>query len=75
MCHSIMTVRYPHINPLSLTNADRHPGFHGDVNATYPVGRIDDESKKLIRTTRECLDEAIKLCKPGFLIRDIGKTM
>jgi hypothetical protein len=50
-------------------------GLHSDVNATYPVGQIDDESKKLIRTTRECLDEAIKICKPGALIRDIGKTM
>ena len=45
------------------------------MNATYPVGRIDEESKKLIRTTRQCLDEAIKICKPGALIRDIGKTM
>jgi len=50
-------------------------GFHGDVNATYAVGKIDEESQKLIRTTRECLDEAIKLCKPGALFRDLGKTM
>jgi methionyl aminopeptidase len=50
-------------------------GFHGDANGTYPVGRIDEESKKLIRTTRQCLDEAIKLCKPGTLVRDLGKTM
>ena len=51
------------------------PGFHGDLNETYPVGEIDDESKKLIRTTREALDEAINLCKPGALFRDLGKTM
>ena len=50
-------------------------GFHGDLNETYPVGRIDDESKRLLRTTRQCLDEAIKICKPGALIRDIGKVM
>ena len=50
-------------------------GFHGDLNATYAVGEIDDESKKLIRTTRECLDEAIKMCRPGALFRDIGKVM
>ncbi|KAH9951332.1 methionine aminopeptidase [Amylocystis lapponica] len=52
-----------------------YDGFHGDVNETYPVGRVDDESKKLMRTTRESLDEAIKLCKPGFLFRDLGKTI
>ncbi|KAF7793014.1 hypothetical protein EIP86_004119 [Pleurotus ostreatoroseus] len=50
-------------------------GFHGDLNETYPVGRIDDESKRLLRTTRQCLDEAIKICKPGALIRDIGKVI
>jgi len=50
-------------------------GFHGDLNETYSVGRIDEESQKLIRTTRECLDKAIKLCKPGALFRDLGKAM
>ncbi|KAL5533075.1 FMA1 [Sanghuangporus sanghuang] len=49
--------------------------FHGDLNETYAVGDIDEESKKLIRTTRECLDEAIKICKPGALFRDIGKVI
>ncbi|KAI0318956.1 methionine aminopeptidase [Amylostereum chailletii] len=52
-----------------------HDGVHGDLNATYPVGRIDEDSEKLIRTTRKALDEAIKLCKPGALIRDLGKTI
>ena len=50
-------------------------GFHSDLNATYPVGEIDEESKKLIRTTRECLDAAINICKPGALFRDIGRVM
>ena len=58
-----------------ITSVDRLIGYHGDLNATYPVGNIDDESKKLIRTTRQCLDDAIKLCKPGALFRDLGKTM
>ncbi|KAK0483591.1 peptidase M24, structural domain-containing protein [Armillaria novae-zelandiae] len=49
--------------------------YHGDLNETYAVGEIDDDTKKLIRTTRECLDEAIKLCKPGALFRDLGKAM
>ncbi|KAE9387493.1 methionine aminopeptidase [Gymnopus androsaceus JB14] len=51
------------------------PGYHGDVNGTYPVGKIDEDSEKLIRTTRESLDAAIKMCKPGALFRDIGKTI
>ena len=51
------------------------PGYHGDLNETYPVGRIDEDSERLIRTARKCLDESIKICKPGALIRDIGKVM
>ncbi|KAJ7285866.1 peptidase M24, structural domain-containing protein [Mycena rebaudengoi] len=50
-------------------------GFHADVNATYPVGKIDEESRKLLRTARECLDKSIEQCKPGALIRDVGKTI
>ncbi|TFK81816.1 methionine aminopeptidase, partial [Polyporus arcularius HHB13444] len=50
-------------------------GFHADLNETYPVGRVDDDSQRLMRTARKCLDEAIKLCKPGALFRDIGKTI
>uniref|UniRef100_A0A8H8CND6 Methionine aminopeptidase n=1 Tax=Psilocybe cubensis TaxID=181762 RepID=A0A8H8CND6_PSICU len=50
-------------------------GYHGDLNETYPVGEIDEDSKRLIRTTRESLDEAIKICKPGALFRDLGKVI
>jgi methionine aminopeptidase len=50
-------------------------GFHGDLNETYPVGKISHEKAKLIRTTRNSLDAAIKLCKPGALFRDLGKAM
>ncbi|KAJ7582743.1 peptidase M24, structural domain-containing protein [Mycena floridula] len=53
----------------------KHSGYHGDVNATYPVGKIDEDSRKLLKTARECLDESIKLCKPGALFRDLGKTI
>jgi len=50
-------------------------GFHADLNATYPVGKIAEESEILIRTTRQCLDEAIKTCRPGTLFRDLGKAI
>ena len=41
----------------------------------YPVGEIDDESKHLIKTTREALDASIAICKPGVAFREIGKVM
>jgi len=52
-----------------------YDGVHSDLNATYPVGKISSEDAKLIETTRKCLDEAIKICKPGALFRDIGKVI
>ena len=30
-----------------------HKGFHGDLNETFTVGTVDDDSKRLIRTTLE----------------------
>jgi methionyl aminopeptidase len=76
ICHGIPDQRK--LQEGDIINIDvtlYYDGFHGDLNETYPVGRIDDESKKLIRTSRECLDEAIKICKPGALFRDVGKVM
>src|SRR5207248_6836197 len=34
-------------------------GVHGDTNATFPVGRIDPASQRLVRVTRECLERGI----------------
>lgn len=76
ICHGIPDKRkLKNGDILNIDVSCYYDGFHGDVNATYPVGEIDEESKKLIRTTRACLDEAINICKPGTLIRDIGKVI
>lgn len=50
-------------------------GVHGDTNATYPVGRIDDSSETLIRVTRECLGMGIEAVVPGRPISDIGRAI
>ena len=50
-------------------------GVHGDTNATFPVGTIDQESADLIRVTRECLDLGIAAVKPGRQIREIGRAI
>ena len=50
-------------------------GFHGDLNETYPVGKVDEDSLRLMRTARASLDAAIQICKPGALFRDIGRAM
>lgn len=47
-------------------------GVHGDCSATYFVGKVDPDSERLVRVTRECLDLGIAAVKPGQPIRDIG---
>lgn len=55
-----------------------HGGYHGDLNETYYVGEkalADSDNIKIVETSRECLDEAIKLAKPGMLFRDPGTVI
>ena len=50
-------------------------GVHGDTNATFPVGAVDQESMRLIEVTRECLDLGIGAVAPGRPISDIGREI
>jgi methionyl aminopeptidase len=50
-------------------------GVHGDTNATYPVGRVDGESLRLIQVTRECLERGIGAVRPGRPVADIGAAV
>lgn len=52
-----------------------HNGFHGDLNATYPVGKVDQESLDLMAATKKSMEEAIKICKPGVAYREIGNKI
>lgn len=38
-----------------------HDGVHGDVNATYFVGNVDETGQRLVRTCKEALDKAIQI--------------
>ena len=50
-------------------------GVHGDCNATFFVGNIDEESRQLVRVTQECLMKGIEAVKPGRPISDIGRNI
>jgi methionyl aminopeptidase len=50
-------------------------GVHGDTNATFGVGTIDDESARLISVTYECLMRAIDAVRPGRPISEIGRAI
>jgi methionyl aminopeptidase len=50
-------------------------GFHGDTNATFLVGDVDAESRRLVEVTRECLERGIAAVRPGGTVRDIGRAI
>ncbi len=50
-------------------------GVHGDTNATFLVGEVDESSRALVDVTRECLDVGIAQVRPGGIIRDIGRAI
>src|SRR4249919_2352589 len=50
-------------------------GVHGDNDATYLVGDVDDESRLLVERTQEALMRAIKSVAPGRQINVIGRVI
>ncbi|VDM50504.1 unnamed protein product [Toxocara canis] len=77
ICHGI-----PDMRPLEngdICNVDvtvYHRGFHGDLNETFLVGdKVDEQSRKLVSVTYECLQEAINIVRPGVKFREIGNVV
>eukprot|EP00727_Mastigamoeba_balamuthi_P001985 m51a1_g11784 putative methionine aminopeptidase (400) ;mRNA; f:295926-297299 len=76
ICHGIPDKR--ELQEGDIVNVDVtcfYKGYHGDVNETYPVGEIDNAAKRLIQTTYECLEQAIRGVSPGAHYRDIGEVI
>jgi len=50
-------------------------GVHGDTNATFLVGDVDEESRLLVERTQEALNRGIKAAKPGRRVSIIGRVI
>ncbi|MDI2128600.1 type I methionyl aminopeptidase [Yinghuangia seranimata] len=50
-------------------------GVHGDTDATYLVGDVDEESRLLVERTQEALNRGIKAVRPGRQINVIGRVI
>lgn len=50
-------------------------GVHGDNNATFLVGDVDEESRLLVERTKEALNRGIKAVKPGREVNVIGRVI
>jgi methionyl aminopeptidase len=50
-------------------------GVHGDTNATFLAGDVDEEVRLLVERTREALRRAIKAVRPGRQVNVIGRVI
>jgi methionyl aminopeptidase len=50
-------------------------GVHGDTNATFLVGDVDDEVRLLVERTKEATRRAIKAVAPGRPLSVIGRVI
>ncbi|MEU4403507.1 type I methionyl aminopeptidase [Streptosporangium sp. NPDC023963] len=50
-------------------------GVHGDTDATFLVGDVDEESRLLVERTREATDRAIKAIAPGRQLNVAGRVI
>jgi methionyl aminopeptidase len=49
--------------------------FYSDATRTYPVGTISEEADRLIRVTKESLDQGIEQVRPGNHLSDISHAI
>jgi methionyl aminopeptidase len=76
VCHGIPDSRV--IQDGDIVNIDITAfigGVHGDTNATFLAGEVDEESRLLVERTKEALDRAIRAVKPGRTISVIGRVI
>ena len=76
ICHGIPDSR--RLEDGDLVNIDITAyigGVHGDTDATYLVGDVDEESRLLVERTREAMMRGIKAAVPGRAINVIGRVI
>ena len=76
ICHGIPDSRV--VGDGDIVNVDITAyldGVHGDTNATYLAGDVDEEVRLLVERTEEALRRAIKAVKPGRDVNVIGRVI
>ena len=50
-------------------------GYISDSSTTLMIGNVSCEHRRLVETTRKCLEAGIEACKVGNRIRDISRAV
>ena len=76
VCHGIPDARV--VEDGDIVNIDVTAyldGVHGDTNATFLAGDVDEETRLLVERTHEALARGIKAVKPGRRINVVGRVI
>jgi methionyl aminopeptidase len=76
ICHGIPDSRV--IEDGDIVNVDITAylgGVHGDTNATFLAGDVDEDIRLLVERTEEALRRAIKAVRPGRRVNVIGRVI
>jgi methionyl aminopeptidase len=60
---------------ISLDGGLYYKGYHADMAVTIPVGEVNDEAQRLIRTTKKALKRGIAKVRPGITFGDLGNAI
>lgn len=60
---------------ISIDIGAKYNGYHGDSAWTYPVGEIDEDSKRLLEVTEKSLFVGLKEAKPGARLSNISHAI
>ncbi len=60
---------------LSLDVGMEYKGFYTDTAVTISIGTVSEEAKKITDVTKRCLNNAIRIARPGNTIGDISNAI
>jgi methionyl aminopeptidase len=60
---------------VSIDTGVKLDGYYGDSAVTVPIGEVSEETKKLLKVTRESLEQAIDKVRNGNRLFDICSTV
>lgn len=77
VCHGIPNEREI-LEPGDIVNVDvttNLDGYHGDTSATFLVGEVSDDARRIAEVARRCRDAGIAVIREGARLGDIGAAI
>lgn len=77
VCHGIPS-RLRKLKNGDIVNVDVSTildGYYSDASRTFCIGEVDDEKRKLVEVTKECLRRGIEAAQPWGFVGDIGAAI